>query len=258
MTQNTSYRRILHKMGYYDYQHGLICRHLKQQGGWNSHLEHCRSLILKALDIHKPDRVTVLGSGWLLELPLAEMIERTGKVVLIDIIHPPEVYSQTAGMDSISVVEQDATGGLIEEVWEKAGKRTFLNRLPSISQIIIPEYQPDEDPGMVISLNILTQLEFLPLKLLRAKTKATESELLRFREEIQKNHIRFLMKYRSVLISDVAEIFTEDSGKTTEEKTALVQIPGGRVTETWIWDFDIIKQDFNRKRSVLNVTGVIS
>jgi hypothetical protein len=257
MTHSTSYRRILHKMGYYDYQHGLICRHLNQQGGWDSHLERCRRLILRALDIYRPDKVTVIGSGWLLELPLIEMIKRTGKVVLVDIVHPPEVYSQTKGIEGISVVEQDATGGLIEEVWKKAGKRTFLNRLPSIGRITIPEYQPDEDPGMVISLNILTQLEFLPLKLLRDKTKAAEPEFLMFREEVQTNHIRFLMKHRSVLITDVAEIFTETSGETTEEKTALVRMPSGKVSDEWIWDFDLLKSDYNKKRSVLKVFAVI-
>jgi hypothetical protein len=244
-------------MGYYDYQQGLICRHLNQRGGWDSHLERCRSLVLRALDMHKPDKVTVLGSGWLLELPLTEMIERTGKVVLIDIVHPPGVYSQTAGMDRISVVEQDVTGGLIEEVWKKAGTRTFLNRLPSLNQIIIPEYHLDEDPGMVISLNILTQLEFLPLKLLRKRSKATESEFLRFRENVQKNHIGFLMQHRSVLITDVAEVFTEASGNTAEEKTALIQMPAGKVSEEWTWDFDLIKSDYNKKRSVMKVFAAI-
>lgn len=244
-------------MGYYDYQHGLIHRHFNQQGGWDSHLERCRSLIIRAIDFYKPGKVTVLGSGWLLELPVAEMIERTGEVVLIDIVHPPEVYSQTSDMARIRVVEQDATGGLIEEVWKKAGKCTFLNRLPSIDEIVIPEYQPSEDPGLVISLNILTQLEFLPVKFLKKKIKATNEEFLRFREEIQKSHIGFLMKHRSVLITDVAEIFTESSGSTTEEKTALVQMPAGKVSEEWIWDFDLIKSDFNKKRSVMKVYGVI-
>ncbi len=257
MTHLPSYRRILHKMGYYDYQHGLIYRHLNQEGGWDSHLERCRNLILKALDLFNPEKVTVLGSGWLLELPLAEMDEKTKEVVLVDIIHPPEVYSQTAGMKRIKLVEEDVTGGLIEEIWKKTGKRTFINKLSSLGQVIIPDYQPVEDPGMVISLNILTQLEFLPLKFLRKKSKATETEFLRFREEIQKSHIRFLMKHRSVLITDVAEIYTDNSGKETEEKTAVVQMPSGKITEEWTWNFDLLSSDYKRKRSVLRVCAVI-
>ncbi len=68
--------------------------------------------------------------------------------------------------------EQDVSGGLIEEVWNKAGKRTFLNRLSSLETIVIPEYQPVEDPGLVISLNILTQLEVLPERLLRKEIES--------------------------------------------------------------------------------------
>ncbi len=257
MTHSVSYRRILHRMGYYDYQHGLIYRHLNQQGGWDSHLGRCRNLILKALVLFNPEKVTVLGSGWLLELPLAEMAEKAKEIVLIDIVHPPEVYSQTAGMKGIKLVEQDVTGGLIEEVWKKAGKRTFLNKLSSIEQVIIPDYQPVEDPGMVISLNVLTQLEFLPMKLLRKRSEATEPDFLRFREEIQKSHIRFLMKHKSVLITDVAEIYTDTSGKETVEETALVQMPSGKITEEWTWDFDLKSSDYRRKRSVLRVCAVI-
>ena len=67
-------------MGYYDYQSGLIYRHLNQESGWDSHLEKCRSYILRAIDKHKPGKVTVLGSGWLLELPIAEIVEKTGKI----------------------------------------------------------------------------------------------------------------------------------------------------------------------------------
>jgi len=74
-------------MGYYNYQNGLIIHHVNQEGGWESHQERCRSFILKALELYKPQKVTVLGSGWLLELPFAELIEQTEKVCLIDIIH---------------------------------------------------------------------------------------------------------------------------------------------------------------------------
>ena len=70
-------------MGYYNYQNGLIYRHLNQEGGWDSHLERCRSFILEGVGFYKPGKVTVLGSGWLLELPFAEMVERTGKICLV-------------------------------------------------------------------------------------------------------------------------------------------------------------------------------
>ena len=148
-------------MGYYSYQSGLIYRHLNQAGGWDAHLGHCRNFILKAVNLYKPEKITVLGSGWLLELPLAEMVEMTSKIILIDIVHPPEVYSQTGSFGNIELREEDVTGGLINEVWQKTRRYSFLNRLKTLDDIVIPEYNPQSDPGMVISLNILTQLESL-------------------------------------------------------------------------------------------------
>jgi hypothetical protein len=243
-------------MGYYNYQHGLIYRHLNQQSGWDSHLDHCREFIIKAIDLQKPSKITVLGSGWLMELPLAEMAERTEKIVLIDIVHPPEVYEQTAGVKNVEVSEQDVSGGLIEEVWNKAGRRTFLNRLPSLETISISEYEPDTDPGMVISLNILTQLEILPEKLLRKKSKATDKEYFSFRKEIQEKHISSLKKYPSVLISDIAETIIDANGRQTENRTLLAELPAGKMMEEWIWDFDLMHADYNRKKSTFKVAAI--
>jgi hypothetical protein len=244
-------------MGYYNYQQGLIYRHLNQNSGWDSHLRHCRNFILKALDLIKPVRITVLGSGWLMELPLAEMAEKAEKICLIDIVHPPQVISQTSVMRNIQLSEQDLSGGLIEEVWNKAGKRTFFNRLSTLETILIPEYEPVEDPGLVISLNILTQLEILPEKLLQRKSKVTAEEFTSFKRKIQEKHIRFLKKYPSVLISDIEEIIFDEDGNQTERNTLLADLPPGRLKEEWIWDFDLMHADYNTKKSQFKVIAKV-
>ena len=244
-------------MGYYNYQQGLIYRHLSQDKGWISHEEHCRSFIIKALDYYKPEKVTVYGSGWLLDLPLAEMAERVDRISLVDIIHPPEVITQTAGFKNIQLVEEDVTGGLIEEVWKKAGNKTFFNRLTSLSSISIPEYQPVDDTGLAISLNILTQLETLPEKLLRKRCRVDEEEYINFRKEIQLLHIRFLEKHKSVMISDIAEIFTKEGGASVQNNTVVTELPEGKVREEWIWDFDLKGNDYNQKKSVFKVAAIM-
>jgi hypothetical protein len=192
MTHPPSYRRILHKMGYYDYQQGLIYRYLNQENGWENHQQKCRNFILRAVDLIQPEKITVLGSGWLLDLPLVELAEKVKKVCLVDIVHPPEVLNQTSGLKNIELSEQDISGGLIGEVWNKAGKCTFLNKLKTLDDIIIPEYKPADDPGTVISLNILTQIESLPERFLKKKSIATNEDFLHFREEIQKKHLNYL------------------------------------------------------------------
>ena len=257
MPHSTSYRRILHKMGYYNYQRGLIVHHLHDEGSWNTHLTNSRNFILKSLEIYKPTVVTVFGSGWLLDLPLMEINEMADEINLVDIIHPPEVKSQVADMKKVILREEDVTGGLIEEVWKRASRKTFLNKLRSFEEINIKKYQPGFDPGIVISLNILTQLETLPVEFLRKKSNADEESFHQLRKKIQQNHLAFLENNKSVLITDCAEVVTESSGKTSEIKSVLVDLPEGRIREDWTWNFDLKQSDYYTRRSVLKVSGII-
>jgi hypothetical protein len=242
-------------MGYYDYQQGLIIRQLKQKSRWDEHLEKCRSFILKAIEIENPSVITVLGSGWLVELPVAEIADKAKEIYLIDIVHPPEVAEQTKSLKGIRLLEKDISGGLIEEVWNKAGGRHFFNKLPSIGMIRIPDFEFDFDPGLLISLNILTQIEVLPEKLLRKKSSATEDQYLKFRSEVQEKHLRLLKKHKSLLISDSSDIILNNDGTTSERKTILGELPEGRLSEEWTWDFDLNNTDYNRKRSRFTVTA---
>lgn len=257
MTHNPSYRRILHRMGYYDYQQGLLNNFLIQENGWLSHQQKCRNFILKAIDYFKPVKITVLGSGWLMELPLVEMAERTDEICLVDIIHPPELVSQVSALKKVKLIEEDVSGGLIEKVWEAAGKRTFFNKLKSLDGLEIPEYRSVEDPGLVISLNILTQIEVLPLALLSKKAKASENEYLLFRKKIQSKHLEYLKLHDSVIISDISELFTRTGGKTEKVNTLLVDLPEGIISDKWKWDADMKGRDYNLRHSSFEVTAVI-
>jgi hypothetical protein len=239
MTHSLSYRRILSKMGYYAYQNGLIYNDLNQDGGWDSHLAFCRSFIMKAVEYYKPSRITVLGSGWLLDLPLAEILEKTGMIYLVDIVHPPEVIRQAGELEKVVLVEQDITGGLIEEVWNATRKFSFFRKLKSLGSIEIPEFVAAFDPGLVISLNILTQLETRLLEWLKRRSSAGEDELLLFRKRVQEKHIEFLLKNRSVLISDYAEVVTKKTGEVNNFPTLFATLPHGQFMEEWNWDFDL-------------------
>jgi hypothetical protein len=257
MTYNPAYKRILYRMGYYEYQRGLIYHHLKEEGSWSSHLEKCRAFILKAVDNYRPSVVTVLGSGWLLDFPVREVAEAVSHVNLVDIIHPPDVRDQVAEIKNVTLVEEDVSGGLIQETWNHAGKRNFFNKLRNLSGIKIPEYNPAFEPGLVVSLNILTQIESMPLRLLRKKAHVDELSYLNFRKEIQQKHISFLKKFRSVLITDLAELVTETSGKTNEIRSVVTELPPGVHREEWTWNFDLRKSDYFRKKSVFTVAAII-
>jgi len=245
-------------MGYYNYQNGLIYHHINQEGGWENHQAHCRSIIIKAMELFKPEKVTVLGSGWLLDLPLAELVERTQKIFLVDIVHPPDVINQVKRFKNVELIEQDVTGGLIEEVWQKGRKYGFFNKLRSLENINVPEFKPDFDTGMIISLNILTQLESLPLDFIKKRSLIKEKDFNLFRAEIQKKHIDFLMRNRSVLISDYAEVITSRIGDIKTIPTLVTDLPACRLSEEWTWNFDQTGADLYNSRSQFKIVALIN
>ena len=256
MTHSISYRRILTRMGYYDYQNGFINRHLIQGRGWDDHLNQCRDFIIRAIEYYKPERVTVLGSGWLLELPVKELIEKTELICLVDIVHPPDVIGQTGHLTNVELKELDITGGLIQMIWNETRKYPIYRKMNALGDIIIPEFRLDFDPGMVISLNIITQLESILISYLKKKSKIKEEELYTFRAEIQKRHFDFLKKHRSLLISDIAEITTNKSGNVTVVPTLLTDLPAGQLRGEWTWNFDQTGADFYNRTTIFKVVAI--
>jgi hypothetical protein len=256
MTYDAAYKSILGRMGYYSYQSGLIYRHLGQEGGWDTHLERCRNYIISAAARFKPPAISIFGSGWLLDIPLAELAENTGIIYLVDIIHPPEVIEQVSSHSNVKLVEADITGGLVQEVWNKAGGFSLFRKSVPLASLRIPEFIPDFEPGLVISLNILTQLENLPVEVMKRKTKANISELEEFRRQIQQRHLDFLLKHQSVMITDFEEVSYSDKNETRTVATMLVKVDGGNEREEWTWDFDLKESDYYGSRSVMKVMAV--
>jgi hypothetical protein len=199
----------------------------------------------------------VLGSGWLLDVPVAEMLERNLKVTLIDIVHAPEVKKQVGSLKNVELIEKDATGGLVEEVFEKCRKASVFRKLHSLDNIVIPELLLDGDPGLIISLNLISQLDVLPIKYLRRKAKVSEEQFEKFRIAVQQKHVDFLLKHPSVIITDTAEVYTGASGNTDEFQWLVADLPEGQFKEEWTWDFDLNKSGSWEKRSVLKVIALI-
>ena len=145
---------------------------------------------------------------------------------------------------------------MIEEVWQKAGKYSFFNKLKSLDDITIQEYSPTGDPGLVISLNILTQLEFLLIDFLKKRSVIREEEFNLLRSGIQKKHIDFLKKHRSILISDYAEVFLDKSGNTTTIPTLMTLLPEGQFKEEWTWQFEQTDNYLYNSTSVMKVIAI--
>jgi hypothetical protein len=122
---------------------------------WQTHLDHTRSFLLSAAKrCGARERVIVLGSGLLLDVPLAELSSMFGEVLLTDVVCLPEVARQIRSYRNVAFLERDVTG--------LAGA---LHRNVQQGARLLPEITPPagcDTASIVISLNMLSQLWVVP------------------------------------------------------------------------------------------------
>jgi hypothetical protein len=151
---------------------GIQRRALRAQEFWRNHLERSRNFLSNILNITRPQSITVIGAGRLLDFPIESLPETTQSLQLVD-IDPSCLRSwRTLGERLLrrSVILQpviaDSTGriALLE-----SELRSLLTKLPRIraqelAEVVrsfgrTPPVRPQlESSSLVISLNILSQL----------------------------------------------------------------------------------------------------
>lgn len=80
-------RHIIRQMGYLQDQDGIMNRYMRERSNWDHHLERTNKFINNAFRGTAIGTMAVLGSGWLLEVPLADMAGRYEHLYLVDINH---------------------------------------------------------------------------------------------------------------------------------------------------------------------------
>jgi hypothetical protein len=142
-------------LGYLDETLDMRRRARINREAWRPHLGHSRQFVLSSAHrCANKDKIVVLGSGLLLDVPLAELSELFGEVVLKDVVCLPEVRKQIKRYGNVTFVEEDVTG---------IAGRLHRNRQPGITGL--PEAGPPpayDGASLVVSLNILSQLWVVP------------------------------------------------------------------------------------------------
>jgi hypothetical protein len=245
--------RILKRMGYLADQEGIISRYLREQGGWDSHLLQCRKYITERVKSNAISDITILGSGWLLDVPLEELAELCNSINLIDINHPRQVRRKVKQFKNVNLLKDDITGGLINDIFK------LCSSLPcSLDSIEIPSYRFDFDPGTLISLNILTQTDTLLIDYLIKKSRMDIEEQRRFRKRVQEAHLNLLKPYPNLIITDFEEkIIDIDTGAIIETRPLLfTSLPEGNNRQEWEWVFDSSGEYYRRKRVSFKVMAL--
>lgn len=230
--------KILRRMGYLRDQEGIMNRYLREREHWADHLEKTKAFINGSFEMLSAESVAVLGSGWLLDIPLRELESRFSRVYLVDIIHPPQVRKKTESMDRVELVEADLTGGAVGQVWQISREKgshsldNFLQDLQLTSPIT------GISPGAVISVNLLNQLDIILCDFLQKQGTFGDEPLDRFRSVIQSFHLEWIMRTPGCLVTDATEKSRDHQGNESFKPLLYTRLPEGIRTGQWSWEFD--------------------
>jgi hypothetical protein len=247
-------KKILRKFGFKNDQQGIINRYIRESGGWDTHLQNTKDFILQSAKSKKKKSCVVLGSGWLLDVPIDELLQLFDKIILIDIVHPKQILHKYRKHHNIEFVEADITG-LIEAVYH------FLKqsdkKLNEIEAVYIGEwYNMLQETDFVVSVNILNQLDILICDYIKKTNIYSTEEIKEFRKKIQQNHFDMLPVGKSCLISDYMEL-NLDGGKIIKKKPLVyINLPMNKKTKKWQWDFDTHQTYHKNVDIVFKVMGV--
>lgn len=240
------------RMGYLYEAIGLSCRYKRHSDSWLHHLEKTRQFVLSAAGkSQERGKVVILGSGLLLDVPIETLSSMFREVVLIDIVCLPEVYRRIKGYNNVRFIQQDVTN-IAESLYQNVqhGRR----ELPSANPVVLPKI--DNGTGLVISLNILSQLTVVPRKYALKKLKGIPMEHINaWCRQITEAHYDFIMSlpYNVCLIADYRYTRRDRNGRITAQGSTISGISLPVPDDSWTWNIAPLGEESRHYSKELDV-----
>ncbi len=226
-------------MGYLSDQKGIFHRYIREVDSWKTHLDKTKKFIKDAVTRRKSQKIALLGSGWLLDIPLGDLSACCEEVHLYDIIHPAEVKYKIQKLENVFFYEADITGGAVISCYNIFKEFRRKGKVMSLNEISFLEFTPQKDFDLILSVNTINQLDILLVSYLKKYKIFQEDSIRNFQKLIQLSHIDMLKKNKGILITDYKEM-TYDSNDTlfTEQNLLYADINRKNIRDEWIWHFD--------------------
>lgn len=205
---------IARKRGYLYCSISLAERYERNKKLWAPHLNRCHQFILKNLPA-SPGKIIVFGSGHLLEIPWASLLQRCQELILVDIVHPRKVLALAKRERKISLITQDITGYYLNHGGEFSPPRMGLKG------------------DVAISANILSQLPLIPWE----SCAGDEGQEKLIAEKMKKDHLSLLAEVAPsvLLFSDTKRIFRDKNAHVIEEIPSAITLNESSL-EQWTWE----------------------
>ncbi|MCK4746382.1 MAG: hypothetical protein KAT15_05075 [Bacteroidales bacterium] len=234
----TDPRRMIRNMGFLKDQEGIMNRYLRERSHWEEHLERTRAFINGAFRDGSIGSVAVLGSGWLLDVPLDSMVERYKQIYLVDIIHPPQIRRKVKDMANVEIIETDLSGGVIEQLWPIIRSKNRETGHQALDSITLSPPLDHLSPDAFVSVNLLNQLDIILCDYLRKQGYFQQGSSNQFRSRLQAFHLEWITAKPGCLITDTIEVSSDNEGKESHKSLLHTDLPPGIRSEQWGWEFD--------------------
>ncbi len=218
--------RHLRAMGYATELIGIKARYRRCRRAWASHLDACKAFILEAADAcERRRKAVVLGSGVLVDVPVAGLADRFGEVVLVDILHLPSTRLRTRRRRNVRYATADLSGVA----------RAAHDHARGVGPAPVPVGDlPESDADLVVSVNLLSQLPLLPCEYLERHGIPGVGDLAR---AVIEHHLAVLARSTGVvcLVTEIERLIMEEGGvRAREDPLAGVHLRAP--DREWPWD----------------------
>jgi len=150
-----------------------------------------------------------------------------------------QIRKKTAGIKQIELIEEDLTGGAIEQIWFLLRDHTNLRPDVGLSDQILLEVPLTQiNPEVLISVNLLNQLDIILCDYIQKQGHFQQSTLTPFRTAIQAFHLQWMSKFPACLITDISEELQDKNGNKSAKTLLHTDLPQGLRRDKWWWDFD--------------------
>ena len=222
----------LRDLGYRTELIAIGARYRRCRAAWAGHLARSRRAIERAI-ARAPghDTAMILGSGRLLDVPLAALTAAFRRVVLVDALHPVSARVKSHPYRNVELRSEDVTGTIAP-----------LHRLrPGDALPPVRSYAPLHEAGvdLVVSLNLLSQLGVLPTEWIgRRLGEAAAAAGDAFCAALARTHLDDLARCGAsvCLIGDVEWQHVGADGTILERESSIFGIPPPPAAEEWIWN----------------------
>lgn len=221
------------KQGYLKEAIAIGARQKRLAGAWTPHLEQSQAVIRAAMDrCPRRGSALILGSGLLLDIPLADLSRQFEHVVLVDVVHLRAARRKAAEFANVTLLEEDVTGMAadfdfrVSSGWKGdpvPDPTAFLDR---------------SEVDLVVSANLLGQLSIFPAAALQRRTRLAGDPLDDFCRAVVEAHLAYLRRFDAVvcLITEIERAALDKDGAVVQRHDALygAELPDGGTQ--WNWD----------------------